>query len=184
YNYHIYRVFCRACTLNVNTHFAIHQYLHFIIFINETATADTYTLSLHDALPICQRREDAGGDAGGPRHAEPDDHERRGAGAHFHAVDFLPSDLAPERLVEPPARPLRLVLRDAEADRLLGGRLADERDGDPFVVHRGEGARRDPRHAEHAAPGHSEERLLGDRGERLDRVRVQSAAPGDLRAER
>src|SRR5207253_1806941 len=54
-------------------------------------------------LRLGQRREDAGGDAGGPRHAEPDDHERRGAGAHFHAVDFLPSDLAPERLIEPTA---------------------------------------------------------------------------------
>src|SRR5207245_1746539 len=69
------------------------------------------------ALRRGRRREAAGGDAGGPRHAEPDDHERRRAGAHFHAADFLPSDLAPERLVEPPARPLRLVLRDAEADR-------------------------------------------------------------------
>src|SRR2546425_2686699 len=29
--------------------------------------------------------------------------------------------------------------------------LFRSRDGDPFVVHRGEGARRDPRHAEHAA---------------------------------
>src|SRR5476651_294740 len=31
-------------------------------FFNDTATTEIYTLSLHDALPICQGRDHAGGD--------------------------------------------------------------------------------------------------------------------------
>src|SRR5256886_12646939 len=29
---------------------------HFFFFFNDTATTEIYTLSLHDALPICRRR--------------------------------------------------------------------------------------------------------------------------------
>src|ERR1051326_3357284 len=33
------------------------KYTHFLFFFfNDTATTEIYTLSLHDALPICQRR--------------------------------------------------------------------------------------------------------------------------------
>src|SRR2546427_4016491 len=31
----------------------------FFFFFNDTATTEIYTLSLHDALPICQRRTEA-----------------------------------------------------------------------------------------------------------------------------
>src|SRR6266849_5015971 len=37
----------------------IFRYLYckiFFFFFNDTATTETYTLSLHDALPICQRQ--------------------------------------------------------------------------------------------------------------------------------
>src|SRR2546430_15572008 len=30
--------------------------IYFFFFFNDTATTEIYTLSLHDALPICQRR--------------------------------------------------------------------------------------------------------------------------------
>src|SRR6266581_4741702 len=33
---------------------------HFLFFFNDTAPTEIYTLSLHDALPICQRRTSAG----------------------------------------------------------------------------------------------------------------------------
>src|SRR5437764_8961027 len=32
----------------------------FVFFFNDTATTEIYTLSLHDALPICRRRWSAG----------------------------------------------------------------------------------------------------------------------------
>src|SRR2546430_8387410 len=34
--------------------------LFFLFFFNDTATTEIYTLSLHDALPICHRRGRAG----------------------------------------------------------------------------------------------------------------------------
>src|SRR5256885_11876741 len=33
------------------------RHLYFIFFFNDTATTEIYTLSLHDALPICRRRK-------------------------------------------------------------------------------------------------------------------------------
>src|SRR5437016_12137638 len=33
----------------------------FFFFFNDTATTEIYTLSLHDALPICEEREALGG---------------------------------------------------------------------------------------------------------------------------
>src|SRR2546430_6105384 len=35
--------------------------LYFFFFFNDTATTEIYTLSLHDALPICQRAAVGGG---------------------------------------------------------------------------------------------------------------------------
>src|SRR3712207_7094687 len=55
-----------------------------IFFFNDTATTEIYTLSLHDALPICR---EAGRD--GPGRVEPDRHEpvhRRGHGRHAHLL--------------------------------------------------------------------------------------------------
>src|SRR2546430_17576316 len=34
----------------------VHLHLFFFFFFNDTATTEIYTLSLHDALPICPRR--------------------------------------------------------------------------------------------------------------------------------
>src|SRR2546430_17473272 len=42
----------------------------FFFFFNDTATTEIYTLSLHDALPICPAAAAAGTQAGRPRHAE------------------------------------------------------------------------------------------------------------------
>src|SRR5436305_11238785 len=36
-------------------------FFFFFFFFNDTATTEIYTLSLHDALPICQRRAHGGG---------------------------------------------------------------------------------------------------------------------------
>src|SRR2546430_7040046 len=46
-------------------------YFHFFFFFNDTATTEIYTLSLHDALPICrkERLEHAGPRAGVHPHA-------------------------------------------------------------------------------------------------------------------
>src|SRR5258708_25651550 len=58
-------------------------------FFNDTATTEIYTLSLHDALPICYaargasgggRRRGAGGEAGGALCYQGDWGQRRGAG--------------------------------------------------------------------------------------------------------
>src|SRR4029078_13739340 len=35
----------------------IKDLLRFLVFLNDTATTEIYTLSLHDALPICQERD-------------------------------------------------------------------------------------------------------------------------------
>src|SRR2546430_11283340 len=42
-----------------------------IFFFNDTATTEIYTLSLHDALPICMRRHHAG-EVGGAARARDD----------------------------------------------------------------------------------------------------------------
>ncbi len=138
----------------------------------------------HVDLRFRQGRENAGSDAGRPRHPETHHDERRSAGAHFHAIDLLPRDLAPKRRRQALARPLRVLLGDAEADGLLGRRLADERDRDPFVVHRREGASRDAGDSEHPAPRHRQQGLLGDRGHSLHGIGIQGAPPRDLSPER
>src|SRR6266516_8189598 len=38
---------------------AIYLYFHFFFFFNDTATTEIYTLSLHDALPILYRWQQA-----------------------------------------------------------------------------------------------------------------------------
>src|SRR3712207_7959066 len=47
--------------------------MHLFFFFNDTATTEIYTLSLHDALPICVHRDD--GDPG-HRPAEADGNRR------------------------------------------------------------------------------------------------------------
>src|SRR5256885_14880096 len=61
-------------------------------FFNDTATTEIYTLSLHDALPICP-----------PRHPAGAADRRRAAGAQGHPGDRPPGE-GPPRSREP--RPL------------------------------------------------------------------------------
>src|SRR2546430_9854469 len=69
-------------------------HLSIIFFFNDTATTEIYTLSLHDALPICRR---AGGpDGTGFRHGA-----ARGAGAPGRT---FPSRQPAARRVHPAAR--------------------------------------------------------------------------------
>src|SRR6266853_6886519 len=42
----------------------------FFFFFNDTATTEIYTLSLHDALPICPRRRDRSPEVDGSRGAQ------------------------------------------------------------------------------------------------------------------
>src|SRR2546422_10083155 len=60
-----------------------HSYYDFFFFFNDTATTEIYTLSLHDALPIC-RLENAVGPRRPDRHHErtvPEDLGRRHHGS-------------------------------------------------------------------------------------------------------
>src|SRR5688572_33020220 len=45
--------------------------LFFLFFFNDTATTEIYTLSLHDALPICHRAAPGHADAGCGRSLRP-----------------------------------------------------------------------------------------------------------------
>src|SRR3712207_7630373 len=65
-------------------------------FFNDTATTEIYTLSLHDALPICDEVADAAVVEGGvdpevlaPRALEPRDALDAGAD-HVEALDLVP----------------------------------------------------------------------------------------------
>src|SRR3712207_7558437 len=53
-----------------------------IVFFNDTATTEIYTLSLHDALPICHGRAEHGPGTSGEAQAQPRladrDRDRRG----------------------------------------------------------------------------------------------------------
>src|SRR2546430_17247467 len=57
--------------------------IHSLFFFNDTATTEIYTLSLHDALPICGPGDHAGGGwhaearHAGARRQEPQHHLRR-----------------------------------------------------------------------------------------------------------
>src|SRR2546422_2742294 len=54
--------------------------LFFFFFFNDTATTEIYTLSLHDALPICVRRARVVGRGRARRAAFARDRRRRGRG--------------------------------------------------------------------------------------------------------
>src|SRR3712207_8969032 len=68
--------------------------LKMVFFVNDTATTEIYTLSLHEALPICDQARAA--PAGGEAHQPADDHE--------HAV--LEADQVPE-VDDQPGHPRR-----------------------------------------------------------------------------
>src|SRR2546426_12573958 len=84
-----------------------------IFFFNDTATTEIYTLSLHDALPICARRHlEETGDPGG-----------RHQGGHG---DLHDRDLPRERRVHPGERaPQRRLgqLADRKSTRLNSSHL-------------------------------------------------------------
>src|SRR3712207_9035261 len=70
-----------------------------LFFFNDTATTEIYTLSLHDALPICAQlgrgeRGEHGEPAGGERRREADpdvgDQRRPAAGALLDHVQHVP----------------------------------------------------------------------------------------------
>src|SRR2546425_7317741 len=80
-------------------------------FFNDTATTEIYTLSLHDALPICDRRraQDDRGRARAPLQRPLRDREPRGAHERRVGEGGGPGALArPGAPVheEPPPRPL------------------------------------------------------------------------------
>src|SRR2546430_11022732 len=55
-------------------------------FFNDTATTEIYTLSLHDALPICQHDERHLGDGAVPH--EPEEHGRRDDRSEEHTSEL------------------------------------------------------------------------------------------------
>src|SRR3712207_8003630 len=82
-------------------------------FFNDTATTEIYTLSLHDALPICHAlRLGAGPRAGGARGHRADGADGDERAAHAHRAR---ADRAGAAGAGPP--PLRL-LRDRKSTRL------------------------------------------------------------------
>src|SRR2546422_9510140 len=60
-------------------------YIYYVFFFNDTATTEIYTLSLHDALPICRSAPRRGGRNGvrepPPRCARPRRRPQRGGGS-------------------------------------------------------------------------------------------------------
>ncbi len=117
----------------------------------------------------CERREHAGGNAGHSVHAEPHDGDGGHAGRHLDAVDLAAGDLGPEFALEALAGVGGGGLGDAEANRMLGGGLRDQRDRDLPRVQRREGASRDAGHAQHAVARDGHQRLPHGGGEGLDR---------------
>src|SRR3712207_7726997 len=70
------------------------MYIHiYFFFFNDTATTEIYTLSLHDALPICRRRDRAA--------SPPAPRSTRAGAAH-------PSSARPSRPPSQPPSPRRL----------------------------------------------------------------------------
>src|SRR2546426_2503637 len=59
----------------------------FFFFFNDTATTEIYTLSLHDALPICAARRDARPRRGGQSQARGRAHRACVGGAVLHGAD-------------------------------------------------------------------------------------------------
>src|SRR5690606_41544761 len=90
------------------------------VCVTYAASTELYTLSLHDALPICARRERAAareGAAGGGRCASRDSIAERGAAAHRAAVDRQGSrraSAAPHRELDRPAAPGRSEAHTSE----------------------------------------------------------------------
>ena len=124
-----------------------------------------------------QGGEHARHDPGRVRHPRPDHGQRGHARPHLDPVDLAARDLVRERLQQRGLRAGRARLRHREADRVFGGGLRDQRDGDAAAVHRAEGAGGDAGNPEHAVAGDRDQGLVLDRGDGLDRIAGQGAAP-------
>src|SRR3712207_9206970 len=74
----------------------------YFFFFNDTATTEIYTLSLHDALPICSGREI-------PRPARNDEQGTSGS----RCAPFGSADCRSSGLLEPATGGLRMVGHDA-----------------------------------------------------------------------
>src|SRR6266436_9335005 len=84
----------------------------YFFFFNDTATTEIYTLSLHDALPICGRRDDL-------------DREGRGARAHEQRLPRLDlARAAPQEPVQMAEEARPGLLRKEHAERLAAQQLA------------------------------------------------------------
>ena len=101
-------------------------------------------------------------------------------GAHLHPIDLPPADLALKLPQQTLPGGFGERLGHAEADRVLGRGLGDERDGDLAGMQRGESAGRDTGHAEHAVAGHSDQGLSSSGRQRLDRETARGDSLGDL----
>src|SRR6266513_5178692 len=125
-----------------NTRNRIPNALYAFFFFNDTATTEIYTLSLHDALPICRAagRQVAPGVA--PRHQRP----RRGEGAAEPHLGDHPGRPARCVDVEGAAYPVRAdAHRSPSASGGEGGARADPHHAPDGRVHIPLALHRDPR---------------------------------------
>src|SRR3712207_8135077 len=70
----------------------------FFFFFNDTATTEIYTLSLHDALPICAGRREVVAQRRDPAVPEPEDLHQRHRGPRAVVVRQHGVDLADEHV--------------------------------------------------------------------------------------
>src|SRR5256885_13605362 len=85
----------------------------FFFFFNDTATTEIYTLSLHDALPICRRQGRAERDPGEARQAA----ARRRPAAGAEGPVRLSAHRAPARAPPGAARRRRHAVRGKSPDQ-------------------------------------------------------------------
>src|SRR2546426_12591262 len=83
----------------------------FFFFFNDTATTEIYTLSLHDALPICQRHAQRRrrSQKGGPEPAEHEGRNQVGERSEEHTSELQsPCNLVCRLLLEKKNKPFPL----------------------------------------------------------------------------
>src|SRR5438552_12583454 len=92
-----------------------HQTLSYFFFYTDTETPEIYTLSLHDALPICLPRQREPGDAG---RRVSERHRDRANGRALRSEEHTSELQSPDHLV------CRLLLEKKKGSRM--GRLGTE----------------------------------------------------------
>src|SRR6266511_3233940 len=101
-------------------------FFFFFFFFNDTATTEIYTLSLHDALPICEGRLPRGLLLAGRRRPGPvsprSRPSRRAARVHPRRDAPLPAEARSGRAVLPAGHPLREPRLDRGRSRAPPGR--------------------------------------------------------------